>query len=184
MVTFRECRVGVVATLMGAVLGAISVQWLNPDVLRWLIPWLLAGVIVYTVLRPKAGEVKSAPRFPPTGVMIALGVGLGFYDGFLGPGTGSFWTLALISLLGLHFLQATASTKVMNATSNLASLVVFVLGGHVAWMLGLVMGAGQLVGGRVGARLAVRGGTRFVRPVFLTVVVVLLIRLLYVQGRS
>lgn len=184
LVTLRECRIGVVATLVGAVLGAVSVQWLDPDVLRWLIPWLLAGVIVYTVLRPKAGEVKSAPRFPATGVLIGLGLVLGFYDGFLGPGTGSFWTLSLISLLGLHFLQATATTKVMNATSNLASLVVFVLGGHVAWLIGLVMGAGQLVGGRIGARLAVRGGTKFVRPVFLTVVVVLLIRLLYVEWRS
>jgi uncharacterized membrane protein YfcA len=183
LVTFRECRVGIVATLIGAVLGAVSVQWLNPDVLRWLIPWLLAGVIVYTVLRPKAGEVESAPRFASTGVFIGLGLALGFYDGFLGPGTGSFWTLALISLSGHHFLRATATTKVMNATSNLASLVVFIFGGHVAWLMGLVMGAGQLVGGRLGARLAVRGGARFVRPVFLTVVVLLLARLLYVQWR-
>ena len=183
LVKFRECGIGVIATLLGAILGAVSVQWLNPDVLRWLIPWLLVGVIVYTVFRPKAGEVESTPRFGSIGVLIGLGLVLGFYDGFLGPGTGSFWTLALISLMGHHFLRATATTKVMNATSNLASLVVFILGGQVAWTIGLVMGAGQLVGGRLGAGLAVRGGAAFVRPVFLTVVVLLLARLLYVQWR-
>jgi hypothetical protein len=124
------------------------------------------------------------PRLPETPAYVALGLVIGFYDGFLGPGTGSFWTLALISLLGQNFLRATATTKVMNATSNAASLLVFIAGGKVAWTIGLVMGAGQLVGARVGARLAVRGGVTFVRPVFLTVVTLLLLRLLYAQFLS
>lgn len=183
LVSLRECRIGIAATLVGAAFGALSVQWLNPDVLRWLIPWLLVGVIVYTVLRPKAGDGEGVPRLPATPAYIGLGLVIGFYDGFLGPGTGSFWTLALISLLGQNFLRATATTKVMNASSNVASLIVFIVGGKVVWTIGLVMGLGQLLGARVGASLAVRGGTKFVRPVFLTVVTLLLARLLYVQFR-
>jgi uncharacterized membrane protein YfcA len=183
LVRLRDCRIGIIATLLGASLGALSVQWLNPDVLRWLIPWLLLGVIVYTLLRPRAGDGEGVPRLPVTPTFVGLGLAIGFYDGFLGPGTGSFWTLALISLLGQNFLKATATTKVMNASSNVASLAIFIAGGKVVWAIGLVMGLGQLVGARLGAQLAVRGGTKFVRPVFLTVVTLLLARLLFVQFR-
>jgi uncharacterized membrane protein YfcA len=109
------------------------------------------------------------------------GLGLGFYDGIFGPGTGSFWTIALVLLMGQDFMAATGHTKVMNATSNLAALLLFVAGGQVHWLAGGVMAVGQLVGARVGAGLVVKKGTRFIRPVFLTMVALTIGRLAYVE---
>jgi uncharacterized membrane protein YfcA len=110
-----------------------------------------------------------------------FGLALGFYDGFFGPGTGSFWAIALVLLLGQTFSKATATTKVMNATSNLASLALFILGGHVHYAAGLAMAAGQVVGGRVGAGLVVTRGARFVRPIFIVMATATLARLLWVR---
>jgi uncharacterized membrane protein YfcA len=110
-----------------------------------------------------------------------FGLGLGFYDGFFGPGTGTFWTLAYMVGLGFNMTRATGYTKVMNFASNLSSLAFFLLGGKVLFIAGLVMGAGQLIGARIGARLVVARGTRFIRPVFLTVVSLLAIKLLIAE---
>jgi len=177
----RACRVGVSATLIGAFLGAWSVQHLNPLLLQAVIPWLLVGIVVYTALRPNIGQKDHPPRIGARPYFVVFGLILGFYDGFLGPGTGSFWTISMVALLGFNFLKATATTKVMNATSNVASLALFALGGMVNLKAGLAMGAGQLVGSRLGAHLAMTRGARFVRPIFLTMVVAVLARLLWVQ---
>lgn len=180
-VEMRTCVIGVIATLLGALAGAWAVQRLDPLLLQRLVPWLLVAVVLYTALRPAVGQHDHPPRMPFTAYFILFGLGLGFYDGFLGPGTGSFWTISMVALLGFNFLKATATTKVMNATSNLASLGVFILGGTVDYPTGFVMGAGQLIGARVGARLAMTRGARFVRPIFLTMVVAILARLLWQQ---
>jgi uncharacterized membrane protein YfcA len=108
-----------------------------------------------------------------------FGLGLGFYDGFLGPGTGSFWTLALTGLLGYGLARATAQTKVANFTSNLVSLAVFIGLGEVIWGLGLVMGFAQAIGARVGTKLALTRGAGFIRWVFLGVVALTLAKLLW-----
>lgn len=182
LVDLRTCGVGIAATLIGALLGAWCVQRLNSSVLQAMIPWLLAAVVVYTIFRPRVGSQEHPPRISPLLFFIIFGLALGFYDGFLGPGTGSFWTIAMVALLGFDFLRATATTKVMNATSNAAALALFIVGGHVHYPSGIVMGAGQLVGSRIGARLAVARGAKFVRPVFLTMVIVVMARLLWAQA--
>jgi hypothetical protein len=112
-----------------------------------------------------------------------FGLGLGFYDGFFGPGAGSFWALSLILLLGQNFARATAHTKVMNLTSNLVSLALFAGAGLVHAGAGLAMGTGQIVGARLGSRLVLRRGAHFVRPVFLTVVTLTLARLIWLNYR-
>ncbi len=177
----RACRTGVLATLVGALAGAAVVQTVNGRVLEAAIPWLLGAIVLYTLARPQLGEQDHPPRFAANVFFTVFGLGLGFYDGFFGPGTGSFWTIALIGLQGQNFLKATAYTKVMNATSNLASLALFAAAGQVHLVSGLVMGAGQLVGARLGVALAVKRGARFVRPVFLTMVALVMLRLLYVR---
>jgi hypothetical protein len=108
-----------------------------------------------------------------------FGLGIGFYDGFFGPGTGTFWAMGYVALLGFNLTRATAQTKLMNFSSNAASLLFFMLGGRVLWLPGLVMGAGQLLGAQLGARVVVRRGSRFIRPVFLTVVLALTLKLLW-----
>jgi len=180
----RSCRTGILATLAGALGGAAAVQCVDPHFLETAIPWLLGAIVIYTVARPQIGEHDHPPRFAANVFFTVFGLGLGFYDGFFGPGTGSFWTIALIGLQGQNFLKATAYTKAMNATSNLAALAFFAAAGQVHFTSGLVMGAGQLVGARLGVALAVKRGARFVRPVFLTMVGLVMLRLLWVRFSS
>jgi uncharacterized membrane protein YfcA len=106
-----------------------------------------------------------------------VGATIGFYDGILGPGTGSFLVFALVGLLGYAFLQASAKAKIVNVATNLAALAVFIPAGHVMWALGAAMALANMSGGYLGARSAVAGGNRFVRAVFVVVSGALLIRL-------
>jgi uncharacterized membrane protein YfcA len=106
---------------------------------------------------------------------------LGFYDGFFGPGTGTFWTMACMSLFGLELTRATAFTKVVNLTSNLASLLVFVITARVHYPIAAAMIAGQLIGGRLGAGMAIKHGAPFIRIIFITVVFAMVTKLLWDQ---
>jgi uncharacterized protein len=179
LVDWRACRLGIAATLAGALAGAWVVQRIDAQILGKIIPWLLAAIVVYAIVRPRVGEQDCPPRLRADAFFALFGLGFGFYDGFFGPGVGSFWTIALVALLGYNFMKATAGTKVMNATSNIASLALFAANGQVNYSAGALMGAGQIVGARIGAGLAVRRGVRFVRPVFLTMVVLVMARLLW-----
>ncbi len=180
-VDLKECRLGIVMTLIGAVLGAFAVQQINSNLLAAIVPWMLAVILVYTLVRPAAGIKEHSPRMHAGGFFVVFGLGLGFYDGFFGPGVGSFWAISLVLLLGQAFGRATATTKVMNATSNVVSLVVFAIGGHIDYGAGIAMAAGQLLGGRIGAGLVVTRGARFVRPIFIVMAAATLARLLWVR---
>jgi len=181
LIDWRACRFGIVTTLLGALGGAWAVQRLDAQLLARIIPWLLAAIVVYSIVRPQVGGQDRPPRLGAGTFFTSFGLVLGFYDGFFGPGAGSFWIVALVLLLGCNFLKATAHAKVMNAASNLASLALFALSGEVDYAAGLVMGAGQIVGGRLGAGLAVKRGARFVRPLFLTMVVAAMARLIWLN---
>jgi len=181
LVNWRDCISGIVCTAIGALFGAALADSLSQALLQQILPVLLLIVLAYTIARPQAGLRAQIPKVNGTLFFVGFGLTLGFYDGFLGPGTGSFWTLLLIALLGFEFLAATATTKVMNATSNVVGFAFFLAAKKVDFRAGLVMGAGQLIGAKIGTRLAVKGGAKFVRPVFLTVVAALLIRLLLRQ---
>lgn len=103
----------------------------------------------------------------------------GFYDGFFGPGVGSFWAIAFVVMMGFNLTKATGHTKAMNFTSNIVSAVVFIIGGKVIYAIGLVMAAGQILGSVVGARLVIKRGVKLIRPVFITIVILTTIKLLY-----
>jgi uncharacterized protein len=108
-----------------------------------------------------------------------IGLVVGAYDGFLGPGTGSFFVILLVVVLGYGFLEGSATAKIANLVTNLSAIVVFGLSGSVLWTLGLMMGAANLVGGYLGARTAISRGSSFVRKVFLVVLASLIIKLAY-----
>ena len=176
----RELRVGVLVTFVSSVAGTCVVAWwLSPDLLRKGVPWLLIGLAVFLVFSPRLGLRESRPRISAT--LFALGAGsvLGFYDGFFGPGTGSFWMLACVALLGSEIRRATAYTKVMNLTSNLGSLLVFAVAGAVMPQVALPMIAGQMIGGWLGAGMVVRDGARIIRPVLITGVLAMAAKLLW-----
>jgi uncharacterized membrane protein YfcA len=174
----RGVWLGAVAAMLAGAGGAAVVGMLAPDVLRLWVPWLLAAVAVYTALNRKFGLVEGRERMSPPGFAVLFGLGLGFYDGFFGPGTGSFWTVALVGLLGLDLARATGYTKVVNLASNLGALGVFLMAGSVHFLAGGVMVAGQLLGARLGSGMVIRRGAAFIRPVFLTVVGVMTLKLL------
>ncbi len=177
LLKWAELRLGIAATLVGAVAGAITVHWLKPEFLRPLIPVLLVIIALYTWFKPELGREKRPARMPRSRFAVSAGLLIGFYDGFFGPGTGTFWMVACVLVLGLDLLGATAYTKAMNLTSNLASLAVFLATGHVRFGLGLTMAAGQVIGGRLGAKAAVKGGSKLIRPLFLTMVIALAAKL-------
>lgn len=178
-VKLSDCWVGIFWTTVGATLGVGAVQLLDVTVLKRLIPWLLAAIALYTLLSPRLGAEDSHARMKSGSFYLLFGVSIGFYDGFLGPGTGSFWTMALMMLLGYSMMRATATTKVMNFTSNFVALLFFLSMGQVRFIEGFVMGAGQFLGARVGSKLVITRGTAFIRPVFITMVLALVGRLIY-----
>jgi uncharacterized membrane protein YfcA len=164
-----------VGSVGGAFVGShISSAAFDPIVLVVLI--VVGG---YVLFRPALGET-TALRFGGvrhTGAAMGTGLAIGFYDGALGPGTGSFFVITLVGLLGYSFLEASAKARLANWATNLAALCVFVPQGAVLWKVGLVMGACNLVGGYAGARTAVARGTRFVRVFFVIVVSAFIVRI-------
>ncbi|WP_104637384.1 TSUP family transporter [Helicobacter felis] len=179
MVSLREIAFGVGCVVVGAGLGTTLILWLKTDILRLLIPIFLSLIFIYTLLAPKVGEGDSHPKIKPTLFYAIFGLGLGFYDGFFGPGTGSFWTFVMVALLGLNMKKATAHTKVFNFTSNIISLSVFLIGGQVIWAVGLLMGCGQIVGAWVGSNLVMAKEAKFIRRVFLCVVGATILKLFW-----
>jgi len=178
-VELRECWRACVFTFLGAVVGTMGVRQIGPNTLKVIIPLLLIAVAVYSLRNPKLGEADTKPQITRGRFELVFGLLLGFYDGFFGPGTGTFWTMAFVLMLGFNLTRATAHTKVVNFSSNLCSLLVFALAGQVNYLAGTTMGAGQLIGARFGSQMVMKRGTEFIRPVFVTVVLGLTGKLLY-----
>ncbi len=170
---------GILFTLVGATAGSCLIQLLDPAFLKPVIPFMLLAVFIFTLFSKNLGRTDSRAMMDRKPFYMVFGTSLGFYDGFFGPGTGSFWTVALMSLRGCNMTKATAYTKIMNFTSNIVALSWFIVGGNVIWTIGLVMAAGQLIGARIGSNMAITKGIRFIRPFFLTVIFVTISRLMY-----
>lgn len=157
--------------------GAAVVAWLPKEVVRPLVLVLLVAVAVYTWMRPDFGRQEGEPRIRGRRVLpVALLAGcvLGFYDGFFGPGAGSFMIFAFVRLFGMDFLHASATAKIVNAATNAGALLLFAPAGHVLWMLGLGMAVCNVLGAQFGSRLAIRHGSGFVRVVFLVMTTLLI----------
>jgi hypothetical protein len=161
--------------------GAVAMAWLPKELVRPLIVGLLLLVLFYTVVKPEFGVVSGARLAPAREWRWALlvGAGLGFYDGFFGPGTGSFLIFAFVRIFRLDFLHASSAAKVVNFATNAAALGYFVPTGHVLWRIGLAMALFNIAGALLGSRLAMRHGSGFVRGVFIAVAAALIARLGY-----
>ncbi|GAB3214355.1 sulfite exporter TauE/SafE family protein [Marinactinospora thermotolerans] len=166
--------------LLGAGSGAALAGMVSSDALRPIIMVVLLVVAAVVLFRPTLG-VAADPTLPSTRRMVAAvlvtGVGIGFYDGLIGPGTGTFLIIALTTITGLDFVSASASAKIVNTATNLGALVVFALNGHILWLLGLGLAVCNIIGAQIGARMALRRGAGFVRIVLLVVVVGLIAKL-------
>ena len=174
-----ELLYGIFFTFVGAALGAYAVQYFSADFLSNLIIIMLIILFIYTVLSPKLGHEVLAPKMKENYFYFFFGILIGFYDGFFGPGTGSFWTIALVMLLGLNLKQATAQTKLFNFTSNIVSLTVFASMGLVLWHIGIIMGLGQILGAFLGSTLVSKKDIKFIRVFFLFVVALTILKLIF-----
>lgn len=182
-VRLSDCVTGIIWTAVGASAGVFAIQRIDPSVLKQLVPWLLVTIAIYTLFTPKLGSEDIHSRLKPALFYPLFGLSIGFYDGFFGPGTGSFWAMTFVLLLGYSLVKATAHTKVMNFTSNIISLVIFMAAGQVHFFEGLLMGVAQFAGARIGAKLVIKKGAQFIRPVFITIVLAITAKLLYQNYR-
>ena len=178
-VPLKDCVRGFLLSFAGAAIGTLTVRQVDPSFLKRLIPILLISVAVYTLLKPQLGTRDMHPRMGRGRFDLIFGLLIGFYDGFFGPGTGTFWTMAFMLALGFNMTRATGYSKVMNFASNISSLIFFLPGANVYYAAGLTMGVGQLLGARLGSRMVITRGTKFIRPVFISVVLALTVKLLY-----
>lgn len=177
-VPWRVALPAAAAAFLFAYLGAMSVAWLPRDLLRPMILALLIGAAVYTFWRKDFGTIHQ-PRHAGQGALpraLLLGAVIGFYDGFFGPGAGSFLIFLFIRVFGFDFLHASASAKVVNVATNLASIGFFIPHGHYLPLAAVIMAAANLTGSFIGTRMALKRGSGFVRRLFLGVVCVLIAR--------
>ncbi|WDP83966.1 MAG: TSUP family transporter [Desulfobacter sp.] len=180
-VRLKDNLVGIGFTLVGAGIGAWAIQQIEAGFIRHLIPFLLLFVFFYTLGSKDLGRLPGKARMKKHLFFMVFGLGLGFYDGFFGPGTGAFWTGGLLILLGMDMTGATGTTRVMNFTSNVVALSIFIIGGNVIYSVGLIMASGQIIGARIGSSMAIKKGAGFIRPIFLTMVFLTIARLIYVN---
>ncbi len=179
IVRLDENLSGILFTLIGAMLGAWAIQQMQAGFIEHLVPVLLLFVFFYTLFTKNLGHVSGSPKIPRHLFYLLFGLGLGFYDGFFGPGTGSFWTAGILIFLGLDMRKASGITRIMNFVSNIVALSIFIIGGNVLYSVGFCMAVGQIIGARAGSSLAIKKGAGFIRPIFLTVVFLTIVRLVW-----
>jgi hypothetical protein len=168
----------IITVFAGAGLGVLAVAYAPTRLLQAVMPVLLIAIAIYFALSPKLSTHGTVAKLPLAIFSFALAPLIGFYDGVFGPGTGSFFMLALVSLFGLGVLQATGRTKLLNFTSNIAALLMFAVSGKIVWAVGLPMGVAQLLGAQLGARLAIRNGAQIIRPLLVLVCIARAVKLL------
>ena len=172
---------GMAYTFIGAITGSWAIQQIHADFIRHLVPFMLLVVFFYTLAAKDLGRVQAKARMKKNIFFLLFGFGLGFYDGFFGPGTGAFWTGALLIFMGMNMTSATGTTRIMNFVSNITALALFIAGGNVLYTAGLTMAAGQVIGATIGSGMAIKRGAPFIRPIFLTMVFFTIVRLIYVN---
>ena len=168
----------VVPAFLGSMGGASLASRIPSEVLKPIVVSLLIAVLVYTWKRPQLGQIESLRQSEPLRLKIAAfaAVIIGFYDGLIGPGAGSFLVLTLVAILGYAFLSASAIAKVVNVATNLGAIIIFGANGEIIWKIGLTLAFANVAGALIGAHLALKGGSSLVRKVFMGVTLALIIK--------
>lgn len=171
----------VLPAFIGSGSGSLLATQISTEQLKVAIVVMLVAVFAYSLARPDLGKVevlKGAAKRQRTVGAIA-GLTIGFYDGFIGPGTGTLLMIVLVAALGFAFIGASAIAKVVNVATNFASILVFGISGSIMWVVGLAVGICNLAGGIIGSRVAIRRGSDFVRKFYLVVTFALIVRVLF-----
>ena len=167
--------------LPSAFLGSTLLTYVSNDFMKPLLLVVLSFLVIYTYAKKNFGEHIEKNHPPRTQILNAIGISfiVGLYDGFIGPGTGSFLVVAFIAIMGFDFLHASANAKMVNLATNFGSIFLFILKGKIIWAIALPMAASNALGGWIGAKLAINKGNSFIRIFFLIVVIGTLIRFSY-----
>ena len=169
LVSPHKQKWAIIATGIGAIVGAIAIQQFDTDLLIQVMPFGLMLIAVYLLVAKNFGQSSGQAKLSEPAFNSTVASGVGIYDGFFGPGTGTFFSLGYSKLRGMDLVRATAHAKLLNFTTNIVSLVVFIISGQILWQIGLAMAAGQALGARLGAAAAMKQGVDFIR--YMTVVV-------------
>jgi uncharacterized membrane protein YfcA len=172
---FKLLKMMVPFAFVGAVIGVTTLQFITPDLLEKLIPFMIFGVAIYTVLSKKVGMFDHFHGFTPKNKFLGklLTSTLGFYDGFFGPGTGTFFMFGLVKIFGFDFTVATANTKVLNFTTGFAALLTFLYNGQVDFRYGLIASVFMILGAKIGTHMAILNGAKFIKPIFIVMSLVM-----------
>lgn len=177
-IRWRAMLPAAAAGLVGSFFGAWAVTQVSGDFLRKLLPLVLLGLLIYTLSKKDMGR-EHVPRYGSRGEAIAaslIGLTIGAYDGFFGPGTGSFFIFLLVRVLGYDFLNASASAKLLNLATNFSALCLFASKGHIWWHFVAPLAISNVIGSLLGTYLALKHGAGFVRGIFIVVVSALILK--------
>jgi uncharacterized protein len=181
-ISLAEVKGGFAAAFCGGLLGALTVRLINPSALDVLIPVTLGGIALYFLVAPRAGEIEGQARLAKAPYLAFVLPTIGFYDGFFGPGTGSFYAAVGVAWRGETLLAATAFAKLLNFASNLGAFLLFLWAGKVVWIVGGVMIFGQVVGAYAGTHAMIGGGARLIRPVIVVMCFMMIARYAWQKG--
>ncbi|HHT7699052.1 TPA: TSUP family transporter [Pasteurella multocida] len=181
-VNLAEVWLILLMTFIGASLGTVLIQLVDSAIIKKVLPFLILAIGLYFLFSPTLGNEDRQKRISYLGFAFSAGLGIGFYDGFFGPGTGSLLSLVFVMLLGFNLTKATAHAKVLNFTSNVASLIFFLIGGHIMWSVGFAMMAGQFIGANLGAKMVLSKGKTLIRPMVVVMSFIMTIKMAYDQG--
>ncbi|MGO2323363.1 TSUP family transporter [Vibrio casei] len=184
-VKLQSMWLSIVCTFIGAALGAEAVQHIKPDILMSLIPIVLIAISSYFLFSSSVTpHPEDKPKLSEAAFAFIIGGGVGFYDGFLGPGTGSIFAVCFVAIGRYTLVAATARTKVLNFTSNIAALSFFILADLPIWELGLTMAIGGFIGARLGAKVVLGSGQKWIKPLVIIMSMTMALKLLWEQHQQ
>lgn len=177
-IDIKEMKWMIFLSFVGSSIGTLTILQLDSSFLKKVIPFLLIGIGIYFLLSPKLGDHEKEKRISIITYSFTFAFIIGFYDGFFGPATGSFFVISLMFFLGSHLSKATAQAKVLNFVSNVSSLLFFMLYGEIFWTIGIVMIFGQIIGALIASKLIIKNGTKLIKPFIVIVSFAISIKLL------
>ena len=178
-VNLKEMKVMILVAFLGSILGTYTVMQIDSSILQKIIPILLISMGFYFLFSKNVGDIDKHKRISILIFGLTFVLVIGFYDGFFGPGTGSFFTIAFIYFLGYNISKATAQTKVLNFATNFGSMLFFMFYGEMYFLVGFIMGAGQVLGALIGAKLVMKNGQKIIRPLIVLISFSMSIKLLF-----
>ncbi|MBX2960728.1 MAG: TSUP family transporter [Flavobacteriales bacterium] len=180
-INYKLLLPGIISATLFSFLGAWLITLLDKELIKPIIFVLLVAVFIYTLLKKNIGQYNRQISYNNNSYLYSTLVGmvLGFYDGFFGPGTGSFLILIFVTLFGMEFLMASAHAKIINIATNVSALLFFVFSGNIIYKIAIPLAASNMLGAYLGAKIAFKKGNSFIRKFYLIIVLLLIFKFVY-----